>query len=500
MATAIQRRRGTTSQHSSFTGLVGEITIDTDKKVVVVHDGSTAGGVPMATAASVTALGGADITSVVAGNGLSGGSTSGDATINLDLSELSAATVNVANDSIAIVDADDSNGSKKESIADFVSAIAGSGLSASSGQLSISERGDISAVTAGDGLSGGGNSGAVSLALDLNELSAATVAVDADSIAIIDASDNSSKKESIADLVAGMAGTNLTASSGTLGIASSVIRGLFSAGGDLSYNSGTGAFSFTNDAGDIEGVTAGVGLSGGGTSGTVSLALDFSELDDMTGTMDATDEFIILDSGSGNKRKAANEIGLSIFNNDSGFTTNVGDITAVVAGTNLNGGATSGSATVNLDTALTGMTSADFSGNVDANFFVGTATQARYADLAEKYEADAEYEPGTVLVIGGDKEVTVTDEPGSHAVVGVVSTDPAYLMNSEAEGVAIALRGRIPCKVAGVCRKGDVLVTSDVPGHAMVALAPTKLSPLQIIGRALAHKTEAAPGLVEIIV
>ena len=70
MATAIQRRRGTTSQHSSFTGLVGEITIDTDKKVVVVHDGSTAGGVPMATAASVTALGGADITSVVAGNGL----------------------------------------------------------------------------------------------------------------------------------------------------------------------------------------------------------------------------------------------------------------------------------------------------------------------------------------------------------------------------------------------------------------------------------------------
>ena len=131
---------------------------------------------------------------------------------------------------------------------------------------------------------------------------------------------------------------------------------------------------------------------------------------------------------------------------------------------------------------------------------MGTATQARYADLAEKYEADAEYEPGTVLVIGGDKEVTVTDEPGSYAVVGVVSTDPAYLMNSEAEGVAIALRGRIPCKVAGTCKKGDVLITSNTPGHAMVAVAPNKLSPLQIVGRALAHKTEAAPGLVEIIV
>ena len=292
----------------------------------------------------------------------------------------------------------------------------------------------------------------------------------------------------------------------------------------------------------------------------------------MTGTMDASDEFIILDSGSGNKRKEAQEIGLSIFNNDSGFTTNAGDITNVaVSGTGLSGGGSSGAVTItsnatSANTAntivardgsgnfsagtITGNLIGDVTGNVtvtgvsdnldlrlvfsnagalqtdashglyfnpstdalnvngditsnanvNANFFVGTATQARYADLAEKYEADAEYEPGTVLVIGGDKEVTVTDEPGSHAVVGVVSTDPAYLMNSEAEGVAIALRGRIPCKVAGVCRKGDVLVTSNVPGHAMVALAPNKLSPLQIVGRALAHKTEAAPGLVEIIV
>ena len=318
MATAIQRRRGTTSQHSSFTGLVGEITIDTDKKVVVVHDGSTAGGVPMATAASVTALGGADITSVVAGNGLSGGSTSGDATINLDLSELSAATVNVANDSIALIDADDSNGSKKESIADFVSAIAGSGLSASSGQLSISETGDISAVTAGDGLSGGGNSGAVSLALDLNELTAASVAVDADLIAIIDASDNSTKKESISDLATAMAGSGITATDGV--------------------------FSITAD---ITGVTAGDGLSGGGTSGAVSLDLDLNELTAASVDVGA-DSIVIIDANDSNASRkesiadlATAMAGTNISASSGQLVGTAGTVTSVSGGAGLTGTITS---------------------------------------------------------------------------------------------------------------------------------------------------------------
>ena len=106
---------------------------------------------------------------------------------------------------------------------------------------------------------------------------------------------------------------------------------------------------WTSNTGDITGVTAGVGLSGGGTSGTVTLTLDMSELTNMSAAMTGTDQFIVLDGGA-DRRKTANTIGLSIFNNDAGFTTNVGDITGVTAGTNLTGGGTSGTVTLNMAT------------------------------------------------------------------------------------------------------------------------------------------------------
>jgi hypothetical protein len=102
----------------------------------------------------------------------------------------------------------------------------------------------------------------------------------------------------------------------------------------------------------------------------------------------------------------------------------------------------------------------DSSGNVNATNFNGVATTAKYADLAEKYLPDATYEPGTVMVVGGSAEVTASTD-GDFAI-GAVSTNPAYMMNSELEGgVYVALKGRVPVKVSGAISKGQQLVPTN---------------------------------------
>jgi len=92
----------------------------------------------------------------------------------------------------------------------------------------------------------------------------------------------------------------------------------------------------------------------------------------------------------------------------------------------------------------------------------GTATTAQYADLAEKYTTDVEYEAGTVLAvaINGNAEATQTWQSGQR-VLGVISTNPAFLMNDETDGQAIALRGRVPVKVVGPIRKGQPLICNQ---------------------------------------
>lgn len=127
----------------------------------------------------------------------------------------------------------------------------------------------------------------------------------------------------------------------------------------------------------------------------------------------------------------------------------------------------------------------------------GVASQAKYADLAEMYESDATYEPGTVLVFGTVTEVTISSEQCSNRVAGVVSTDPAYLMNATTKGVPVALQGRVPCKVVGLVTRGDMLVSSSIPGVAMSDISPAIGT---VIGKALENYNSEEVGVIEVVV
>jgi hypothetical protein len=130
-----------------------------------------------------------------------------------------------------------------------------------------------------------------------------------------------------------------------------------------------------------------------------------------------------------------------------------------------------------------------------------TASIAKYADLAENYTSDTDYEPGTVVELGGSEEVTQTKRPTSNSIAGIVSTNPGYLMNGALEnGLSVALLGRVPCKVVGTINKGDILVSSSTPGHAEAHRDLHSPPAGSMIGKAIESKTGDEPGIIEVLV
>jgi len=132
------------------------------------------------------------------------------------------------------------------------------------------------------------------------------------------------------------------------------------------------------------------------------------------------------------------------------------------------------------------------------NRLFAQATTALYADLAEMYTTDAEYAPGTVLVFGGTQEVTISTTDSSRRIAGVVSTNPAHIMNSGLTGdhtVAVALSGRVPTSVVGTVAKGDMMVSAG-NGRARAAADPIMGT---VIGKAL-EDFNGTEGMIEIVV
>ena len=192
----------------------------------------------------------------------------------------------------------------------------------------------------------------------------------------------------------------------------------------------------------------------------------------------------------------------------AGTTTStafVGDLTGDVTG-NLS---SSGANTMGTLVLSDQVTTQEIVPDADATYDIGTssksyntvyakATSAQYADLAEVYETDTDYEVGTVVVFGGEKEVTISTEGNDPRVAGVISGSPAYLMNTKSNGQPVALMGKVPCKVIGHIVKGDMLSTD--PAHNGVAKKTHEPQVGEVIGKALEDYDSDEIGTINIVV
>jgi hypothetical protein len=269
------------------------------------------------------------------------------------------------------------------------------------------------------------------------------------------------------------------------------------------------------------------------TSGTLSIANDGGLIvgtdSDLTLTVDATGAII---------SNVVQDTDITFKVNDGGTTTTVmtidgsesrvgigtttpstklqvsGTVTATTFAGPLTGNVTGNitSTGANSMTTLTmggTLTSKAIAPDTDASYDIGTslkgyntvyakATSAQYADLAEVYEADADYEVGTVVIFGGEKEITISKMGNDTRVAGVISEKPAYLMNSGSEGLPVALMGKVKCKVSGYIRKGDMLSTHAK--HHGVAKKAHDPAPGTIIGKALEDHELEEIGTINIVV
>lgn len=239
------------------------------------------------------------------------------------------------------------------------------------------------------------------------------------------------------------------------------------------------------------------------TDGTLDFALTRDPTLTITGDASGSATFTNLGNASLSLTIADDSHNHTIANIDGLQTELNGKLTAgATSGNGISGSASSGTFTVTSNATSSNNANTivfrDASGNFSAGTITATSTSAQYADLAENYTADAEYAPGTVVSFGGNEEVTVGDKDMDRKVAGVVSTDPAHLMNAHCEGehvVALALQGRVPCKVTGAVEKGDLMVAAG-NGFARAEADPKVGT---VIGKALEAHADGE-GVIEVAV
>ena len=423
----VQLRRGTTAEHSSFTGAAGEITVNTSNNSIHVHDGSTAAGTEMATKASVDNK---TLSNIIDAD--SDTHVKVEASSDSDEILFTAGGTAVAKfTSAALLPMVNSNGSTGfdlgASNAQWKDLYVSQGslfvngkkvLQDDSGTITVStsDDQDLKVKTAGSGQvkleTADGGSIAINGNVVLNSLNKVTshwttgnIKLDGSSITNVATNEN----------------LNLV-------------------------TTGTGKINFADDVTAAGSITVTGDLTVNGTTTSVN-----------SSTLTVNDPLIILQKNASGSN--ANDLGI-VFErgadaNQAILWDESADQFAFVA--TPEDGTTVGNATISSYA------------NLRVATLTGTATAAQYADLAERYHAGAPIEAGMVVLFGGENEIEASNEEASTRVAGVVSTAPAFMMNKDAGDDSshpyVALAGRVPCKVTGEIKKGDMLV-SAANGHA----------------------------------
>ena len=492
MSTQVQYRYGTASQNDAFTGALAEITVDTTNGTLRVHNGVAAGGSNIATVAYVTT----QISSLSA-NSITFG------TSNVSIPSTGGnIRVNVGGSSNVVVWA---------TTGEYVTGV-------------VSASGNIT----GGNLSGTNIVGTITTASQPNITSVGTLGALSVSGAVTAAS-----------VVGGgisLVGNTISSSGSTLTLdpAAAGITGLVIVAGNLQVQGTTTTIdSTTLTTNDLlinmanNAATASAADGGGigvGPAGTEYAKLTYnstaniwvatnglSVVGNITGSNIATGGAMSITGGStaGSYNTTGNITGGNILTGGLiSATTTITSAANITGGNILTGGLISATTTITGAGNITGgniLTNGIISsaGSVFGTVFSGKATTAQYADLAEMYCADANYPPGTVVEFGGTSEITITTASHSTQVAGIISTNPAYLMNSilacEVNALEVALVGRVPCSVVGTIRKGDRLVSSKIPGVAQ-AVTTDLYQPGCIIGKALEEYNSTDPGVIEVAV
>jgi hypothetical protein len=258
-----------------------------------------------------------------------------------------------------------------------------------------------------------------------------------------------------------------------------------------------GMIRYNSDITSFEGYYAGAWSSLGGVKSVDAKAYIIAERS--AGAADDVIRVYAGDSGTSTQVMWASTSNISILPTTAATSSTTGAL-QIAGGVGIAGNVfTAGWIVPTANTSLNLGTTTSWWNVIYGNTFLGRSTSASYADLAENYAADSDYLPGTVLVFGGEQEVTVTTTSHDTCVAGVVSTNPAYLMNSEATGVPVALTGRVPCQVQGPVSKGTILVTSNVPGVAQ-AIDNSQFKPGCILGKALESINTNSIETIEVVV